>query len=86
VGRYHGALKNLAELMVERSKTQFVTPWRICTLYTRAGMKEEALEYLAKSYEAHDQNMPYIGTDPIFDYMRDDPRFQGIIKKMNFPN
>ena len=84
-GGYKEALKNLAELMVERSRTKFVTPWRICTLYTRAGMKEEALKYLAKAYEAHDQNMPYIGTDPIFNFMRDDPRFQEIVKKMNFP-
>lgn len=86
IGGYSEALKNLAELLIVRSQTQFVTPWRICTIYTRAGMKEEALEWMDKAYIAHDQNIPYIITDPIFDFMRDDPRFQVIVKKMKFPD
>ena len=84
-GGYTAALENLADLMVERSKTRFVTPWRICTLYTRAGMKDKALTYLEKAYDVHDQNMPYIISDPIFDFLRDEPRFQIVIDKMNFP-
>ncbi|MCK5705985.1 MAG: hypothetical protein KAI29_32770, partial [Cyclobacteriaceae bacterium] len=84
-GGYTEALKSLADLLVNRSQTKFVTSWKICTIYTRAGMKDEALEWMEKAYIAHDPNMPYISTDPIFDYMRDDPRFQVLIKKMGFP-
>ena len=84
-GGYQGALKAFAEYSIQKSSTQYVTPWRILTIYTRAGMKEEALDYLEKAYEAHDPNMPSISTDPIFDYMRDDPRFIAIYDKMNFP-
>ncbi|MCK5210381.1 MAG: hypothetical protein KAQ79_20235, partial [Cyclobacteriaceae bacterium] len=84
-GGYVEAMKNLAELFVIRSQTKFVTPWRICTMYVRAGLKDEALEWMEKAYIAHDPNMPYISTDHIFDYMRDDPRFQVLINKMGFP-
>ncbi len=84
-GGYPQALENLADLMAERSKTKFITPWRICTLYTRAGMREKAIEYLERAYDVHDQNLPYIISDPIFDYLRHDPRFQVIVGKMNFP-
>ena len=84
-GGYQGALKAFAEYSIQKSSVQFVTPWRILTIYTRAGMKEEALDYLEKAYEAHDPNMPYISTDPIFDYLRDDPRFVAVYEKMNFP-
>jgi class 3 adenylate cyclase/TolB-like protein len=85
IGGYPLALENLADLMVERSKTEFITPWRIATLYTRAGVKDKAIEYLDKAFYVHDQNMPYLASDPIFDFMRDDLKFQVIIKKMNFP-
>ncbi len=85
-GSYEGSLKMLAELLIERSKTKFVTPWRIATLYARAGMPEASLDYLEKAFEAHDNNMPYIASDPIFDFMRDDPRFQLIEEKMNLPS
>ena len=82
---YSKALSQLADMLIERSRTSFVTPWQIGTIYTRAGKKKEALEWLEKAYEANDPNMPYINIDPIFDYLREEPAFQNIIEKMNFP-
>ncbi len=82
---YSGALSRVAEMMIERSRTTFVTPWQIGTLYTRAGKNDESLEWLEKAYEAHDSNMPYISVDPIFDNLRDNPRFQDLLRRMNLP-
>jgi serine/threonine protein kinase len=82
---YSGALSSVAELMIERSRTTFVTPWQIATLYTRAGKKDEALEWLEKAYEAHDPNMPSISVDPIFDGLRAEPRFKDLLRRMNLP-
>lgn len=84
-GGYSEAMNAFAEYSIQKSRTEFVAPWRIFTLYTRAGMKAEALDWMEKAYEIHDMNMPAINTDPIFDYLRDDPRFQVIVTKMNFP-
>ena len=84
-GGYSKALQRLAELLIDRSKIKFVTPWRIGTIYTRAGMKKEALEWLTKAYNVHDPNTPAIYVDPIFDYLRDEPEFKVLIEKMNFP-
>ena len=81
-GGYRGALRRVAETLVARSRTTYVPSWQIGTLYTRAGKKDEALEWLEKAYEAHDQNMPYISVDPIFDILRDDPRFQDLLRRM----
>jgi len=79
---YQGALRGVAEMLVARSRTKFVTPWQIATLYTRAGMNDEAVNWLEKAYQAHDQNMPYISVDPIFDDLRSEPRFQDILRRM----
>jgi serine/threonine protein kinase/Tfp pilus assembly protein PilF len=84
-GGYSRALQSLAEMLIERSKTSFVTPWQIATLYTRAGMKDKALDWFDQAYDAHDPNMPYLSVDPIFDDLRDNPRFQAILKKMGLP-
>jgi TolB-like protein/Tfp pilus assembly protein PilF len=81
-GGYSGALRRVAETLAARSKTSYVSPWQIGTLYTRAGMKDEALDWLEKAYLARDQNMPYLGVDPIFDTLRDEPRYQGLLRKM----
>jgi len=84
-GDYSGALSLLAELLVTRSRTTYVTPWQLATLYTRAGKNDEALEWLENAYDAHDANMPYISVDPIFDTLRDEPRFQDLLQRMNLP-
>jgi eukaryotic-like serine/threonine-protein kinase len=79
---YQGALRRVAETLAARSQKTYVTPWQVATLYTRAGMNKEAVDWLEKAYQAHDQNMPYISVDPIFDDLRSDPRFQDILRRM----
>jgi serine/threonine-protein kinase len=85
-GGYSGALRGMAEVLVARSDTTFVTPWQIGTLYTRAGDTELALDYLELAYEAHDGNIPYLSVDPIFDDLRDEARFRRIIERLGLPN
>jgi TolB-like protein/Tfp pilus assembly protein PilF/predicted Ser/Thr protein kinase len=80
---YRGALRSAAETLAERSKTTYVSPWQIGTLYTRAGDVDEALDWLEKAYQAHDQNMPYIGVDPIFDELKGTRRYQDLLGRMN---
>jgi serine/threonine protein kinase/Tfp pilus assembly protein PilF len=82
LGGYSMALRCVAESKIKQSKTKYVTPWQIATLYTRAGMPDEALLWLEKALEAHDPNMPYLSVDPIFDYMRENPRFKNLISKV----
>jgi serine/threonine protein kinase/Flp pilus assembly protein TadD len=81
-GGYSAALRNVAELMISRSEKKYVTPWQIATLYTRAGMENEALSYFEKAFEVHDPNMPYLKIDPVFDNLRNDVRYKALIKKM----
>jgi len=52
-GGYSGALENLAQYLIDRSETTYVTPWQIGTLYTRAGNVEKAVLWLEKAYYAH---------------------------------
>ena len=85
-GDYPLALTRLAELLIARSEFQYVTPWRIGTLYTRAGKNDAAVRYLSMAYDDHDANMPYINIDPIFDDLKSHPGFQELLAKMDFPN
>jgi serine/threonine protein kinase/Tfp pilus assembly protein PilF len=81
-GGYHMALRRVAELKINQSKSKYIPPWQIGTLYTRAAMPDEALDYLEKAVEDHDPNSPYLSVDPIFDYMREMPRFKSLIRKI----
>jgi tetratricopeptide (TPR) repeat protein len=82
---YHGAMLRMAEMMVERSKKAYVTPWQIATLYTRAGKNSEAIDWFEMAYEQHDTNMPALSMDPLFDGLRSEPRFKDLLSRMNLP-
>lgn len=84
-GGYSGALAAVAELFVERSGTTFVSSWNIGTLYTRAGQGEKALGYLEAAFENRNPNIPYLSIDPIFDDIRDEPRFRTMIDRLGLP-
>ena len=84
-GGYQGAMRRAAETLVARSKITFVPPFPIARLYAVAGENDRALEWLEKGYEERSPTMPYLGIIPIFDPLRDDPRFQDLLRRMNFP-
>ncbi len=81
-GGYSGALTEVADTFVERAQTRYVPAWDIGTLFTRAGKLDEALFWLERAFDEHNSNMPYLAVDPIFDFMRSDPRFQALLGRM----
>ena len=52
--------------------------------YALLGDKEQALSGLEKSYEARDFLLPFVNTDPVFDDLRAEPRFQALLHRMGF--
>jgi TolB-like protein len=81
-GGYAQALRLVAESKIRQSRNKYISPLPIATLYTRAGMPDEALDWIEKSLEAHDPDIPYLNVDPIYDYMREKPRFKKIIARI----
>jgi tetratricopeptide (TPR) repeat protein len=76
-GGYTAALRAVGDEFSRREDERL--NWQIATLYTRAGDRDRALDYLEKATAVRDPNMPYIIVDPIFDYLRGEPRFQALL-------
>jgi len=49
------------------------------------GKKDEVLEALNKCYEDRFEYMCWLKVDPLYDSVRSDPRFQALLRRMNFP-
>ncbi len=52
-------------------------------IYALLGEKEKAVDNLEKAFEGKAFVMPFVKADPVFDNLRDEPRFQEILRKMN---
>jgi tetratricopeptide (TPR) repeat protein len=84
-GGFPGAWKRLADTLAARfGKPGGVQTFHIANMYLLAGDKERAIEWLEKAYAEHNRNMPYLGS-PSFDQVRDDPRFQDLLRRMKLP-
>jgi TolB-like protein len=79
---YAGTLSLEGDTLLSQSKTKYILPIDIAYLYIFSGNKERALVCLEQSYKLHDPNMPYI-TRPTYAILRDEPRFQDLLKKLN---
>ena len=84
LGRIQEAEVLLKELH-EKEKNRYVDPIHFVWAYVSLGEKEKALDYLEKAYQFKSTNMIHIKTSPFFDELRNEPRFQTILKKLNFP-
>ena len=70
---------------LERSKTQFVKPTDLTVMYTGLGEYDKALDYLEQAYDTREGWLVLLQVEPMYDSLRNDPRFQDILEKMNFP-
>ncbi|MCI0698139.1 protein kinase [candidate division KSB1 bacterium] len=79
-GRKEEARKVLHELE-ERSKQQYVAPLDFVWVYTGLGEKDQAFEWLNKAYEERN-GLFRLKTEPTFDALRSDPRFEELLQKI----
>jgi adenylate cyclase len=78
------ALKLIAELH-DRDRHRYVSRILFVHAYLGLGDKDQALTWLERAYEDRDQWMVYINSTPILDALRPEPRFQALVRHMNFP-
>ncbi|MBS1117556.1 MAG: serine/threonine protein kinase with repeat, partial [candidate division NC10 bacterium] len=67
----------------ELSKERYVGPLYRALVWIGLGAKDKALEYLEEAYVGRESAMAFLGVWPVFDALRSEPRFKGLLKKMN---
>jgi TolB-like protein/DNA-binding winged helix-turn-helix (wHTH) protein/Tfp pilus assembly protein PilF len=83
-GKRTQALATLQHL-TEWSKREYVPATDFAFVYVALGEKEKAFLWLEKAYEERWMEMLLLKTDARFDPLRSDPRFQDLLRRMDFP-
>jgi tetratricopeptide (TPR) repeat protein len=65
----------------EIARTRFVSEYMLALVYCALGDKEKAFENLEKSVAARDGWTNWFGTEPQFDVLRSDPRFEDLLRR-----
>jgi len=80
-GRRAEARKLLAD-MISLSKTRYISPVYMAIPCIGLGQYDQAFDWLAKAYDDRSDWMVLLQTDPVFDPIRSDPRFQNLLHKV----
>jgi hypothetical protein len=82
MGEKEKALSHANQL---RSDTggRYVSRFSICVIYAALGMKSDALDLLEEAYEWHEDAMLSLRVNPRLDLLRNEPRFQSLLNKLN---
>ena len=84
-GKRIEAQKTLNEWL-RQSETGYVSPYMIATIYAGLGNRDKSFEYLKKAYQERSGDLSYfLRADLRVDGLRSDPRFQDLLRRMNFP-
>jgi len=80
-----GAWFKVAEMLAAPSTRKYVPPTDIAWLYAAYGINEKAFHWLERAYEERDPRLVHLAVDPVYDILSSDPRFQDLLRRMNFP-
>jgi tetratricopeptide (TPR) repeat protein len=83
-GKRKEALRVVQQLG-EISKTRFISAFWPASIYACLNEIDRAFHWLEKAYQERSPWMAAIKCELVFDHLRSDPRFEALLRRMNFP-
>ncbi len=83
-GERNKAQQTLAELR-EMSKQHYVSPYLFAVVYLGLGDKDQTFAWLDKAFQDRSFFMIWLKVEPQFDSLRDEPRFQDLLRRVGLP-
>jgi tetratricopeptide (TPR) repeat protein len=85
IGRRAEAEKILHDFE-RKSKSGYVSPYMIATIYAGLGEKDKALAFLERAYQERSLDISWhLKADLRIDNLRSDPRFQDLVRRVGYP-
>ena len=71
--------------LTSQARQKYVAPYFLAGIHVGLGENDRALEYLDKAFEEHSNWLLYLHMDPSMDGLRDEPRFQDLLRRIGLP-
>jgi eukaryotic-like serine/threonine-protein kinase len=77
--------RRILDDLTKLAKQKYVAPYFFAGIHIGLGENERAIDYLEQSYEEHSHWLIYLRMDPSMDGLRDNPRFQDLLRRVGLP-
>jgi len=75
----------LLERLTRMTQLGYVPPYYLATVCVGLGRADDAIAFLEKAVECRDGWVTWLGVEPRFDPLRQDPRFQNVLRRIGLP-
>jgi eukaryotic-like serine/threonine-protein kinase len=79
------AARRILEDLLAESRRHYLPPSSLATVYGALGEKEKAISMLEKAYSDRDPYVTWLKVDDAFDVLRQEPRFQELLRRIGLP-
>src|SRR5262249_54290721 len=84
------AIRNLdldsIEMMKKMKETRYVGSYGFASLYADLGDRSNAFKWLEKAFQERERVMVVLNVHPLFDPIRNDPRFLDLVRRVGLPS
>lgn len=76
--------KEKLHALIAMSNDRYVSPYQLSLVCCYLNDREGAIEFLEKAFEIKEAWLNWMGIEPVFDKLKDDPRFTAILEKTGY--
>ncbi len=78
------AAQGIVRRLQEPRSRRYVLPYNIAKIYAAGGDKEKAFQWLELAYEGGNPDLIELNSEPVFDGLRGDERFAGLMRRIGW--
>ena len=79
-----GPMQQVIDELNRGAGTHYVSAYNVAKIYASLGDKTQTFAWLEKAFDEHNPDLIELKREPCFDSMRSDPRFAGLLRRVNF--
>jgi predicted nucleic acid-binding protein len=77
--------RRILRQLSEASSERYTPALAFAIVHLGLGERDEALSWLEKAYEERFNRLAYLRREPIWNALRQEPRFQDLLRRINLP-
>ncbi len=77
--------RQVAEQVLASMRGKSYAYYQVAELLTQLGRKDDAIAALESAWDNRDSGLTGLLVDPLLDPLRGDPRFEDIVRRLDFP-
>jgi tetratricopeptide (TPR) repeat protein len=82
---HNGEAERLLGRVLRELDNKYVSPGAIANAYVALGQDDKAFDWLEQSYRERANNVAYLAVEPLYDRIRQAPRFRALVQAVGLP-